>query len=60
MKERKDYVEQCLDPSKRNMDRNRGLQANAFGDALKRAAIAAEPKEINKDIKNTPDENSGQ
>jgi hypothetical protein len=33
-----DFVEQCLDPSKRPLDRNRGLQADSFSEALKRSS----------------------
>lgn len=35
---REDYIEGCLDPRKRPMDRNRGLQADGFAEALQRAA----------------------
>jgi len=60
MANHEDYLDACIDPGKRNMDRNRGLQANAFKEALLRAAA---------DTKKTPDdtakpddcqENSGQ
>ena len=51
-----DRIEALIDPSKRNMDRNRGLQANTFMDVLMKAAV---------DTKKTTDdtvkpENSGQ
>ncbi len=32
-----DYIEGCLDPSKRPLDRNRGLQADGFAEALRKA-----------------------
>lgn len=38
MNSREDYIDQCIDPSKRPLDRNRGLQHSIFGDALKRAS----------------------
>ena len=42
MADRENYIESCLDPRKRNMDRNRGLQAKSFNEALVRAAAAQE------------------
>jgi hypothetical protein len=33
-----DHIEQCLDPRKRHMDRNRGMQSGGFSEALKRAS----------------------
>jgi len=55
-----DYLEACADPSKRNMDRNRGLQADAFTQALLRAA--ADTKKAIDDTGKLDDcqENSGQ
>lgn len=47
MANNEDRVESLIDPSKRNMDRNRGLQSKAFSDALLRAAV---------DSENTPDD----
>jgi len=35
---REDYIDECLDPRKRPIDRNRGLQADGFAEALQRAA----------------------
>ncbi|MCV0439727.1 MAG: hypothetical protein K5880_13960 [Hydrogenophaga sp.] len=37
MNSREDYIESCLDPRKRNMDRNKGLQAGGFCEALQKA-----------------------
>jgi len=38
MDSRKDYIEKCSDPSKRNLDRNRGFQAEGFANALEQVA----------------------
>jgi hypothetical protein len=56
MTNREDRVESLIDPGKRNMDRNRGLQANAFKEALLRAAAETE-KSTDDTVK---PENSGQ
>jgi len=37
MNQQENFIESCLDPRKRNMDRNRGLQADGFSAALKKA-----------------------
>lgn len=33
-----DYIDKCLNPNKRHIDRNRGLQADHFSQALERAS----------------------
>jgi hypothetical protein len=38
MVDHNDYIDQCLNPSKRNWDRNRGLQPDDFSNALQRAS----------------------
>ena len=48
MTDRNDYVDKCLDPRKRDFDRNRGLQLDGFADALNRAA-ANQEKEVAED-----------
>jgi hypothetical protein len=37
MDRREDYIESCLDPGKRNLDRNRGFQSDIFSDVLEKA-----------------------
>ena len=37
MKSRENLIESCLDPRKRNMDRNRGIQSDCFCNALQKA-----------------------
>lgn len=56
MANHEDRVESLIDPGKRNMDRNRGLQANAFKEALLRAATDTK-KSTDDTVK---PENSGQ
>ncbi len=48
------YIEGCLDPSKRNMDRNRGLQAKDFGDALSRADDHYSEEDMKGGVRSTP------
>ena len=42
MANHEDRIEPLMDPSKRNMDRNRGLQLKSFSEALVRASANAE------------------
>ena len=60
MTSREDYLDSCIDPGKRNMDRNRGLQANTFSEALLRAAAAEEKKTDDTDKQDHCPENFGQ
>lgn len=46
MKSHDELIESCLDPRKRNMDRNRGLQSNSFCDALQKAGAECLPEEL--------------
>jgi len=55
MTDHNDYIQQCLDPRKRNIDRNRGLQSIGFTDALKRAASNNLPDELGEGgVRSTP------
>lgn len=47
MANHEDRIESLIDPSKRNMDRNRGLQLSSFSEALVRASA---------DVENTTDD----
>ena len=60
MTSREDYIDQCLDPSKRRLDRNRGIQIRGFAEALERAAAESKSNETHESRPNkalaTPDD----
>jgi len=40
MDSREEYIEKCMNPNKRNLDRNRGIQSEDFSDVFKRVAAS--------------------